>query len=358
MEANTITSRSSILKALEALNRLPDRAHMTLFVLDEDGRLAGTLTDGDVRRGLLRGLTLETPAAEACCRGFRSISPSMDARKRVELLRECRSRGITLVPELDDSGMLLRIIDLTETTTLLPLRAVLMAGGKGERLRPQTLTTPKPLLRIAGKAIIDYNVEALAACGIRDITVCTRYLAEQIEEHFSKPFGPGKIDVKCVREGEPMGTIGAVSLTDVAREEGETIVMNSDLLTTISYEDMYLRHIDTGADVTIAVVPFQVSVPFAILSFAPDDPERVTALEEKPTYSHYANAGIYIFNNSVLRRLGGGRTDAPELIAGAIADGARVTYYTVKGTWIDVGSPTDFRQAAELMRHHLAMKTL
>lgn len=353
---NTINAETTLLSALERLNGLPGRAHMTLFVCDGKERVAGTLTDGDVRRALLRGLTLASPVAEACCRSFRRIAPCDSPREVIDKLRECRSKGITLVPVVDDETRLLRILDLTVTPTQLPLKAVLMAGGKGERLRPQTLTTPKPLLKIEGKAIIDYNIEALAACGISDVTVCTRYLADQLDEHFREPFGPGMIRVRCVREAEPLGTIGAVALTGAAAEDGETLVMNSDLLTTISYEELYLRHLDTGADVTIAVVPFQVSVPFAILSIDPDDPGRVTALEEKPTYSHYANAGIYIFNNEVLRRLRPDRrTDATDLIAEAIAGGARVSYYTIKGTWLDVGSQTDFRQASELMRHHRAM---
>ncbi len=354
-ETNTIAETATLTDALGRLNLLTDRAHMTLFVLD-GMHVKGTLTDGDIRRSILRGLNLESTVSEACCRQFRHLSPSDSPRRRIEILRECREKGISLVPEIDGEGALMRIVDLTATHTLLPLKAVLMAGGKGERLRPLTLDTPKPLLQIEGKAIIDYNIEALAAAGIRDITVCTRYLAEQIEAHFASPFGPGALRVKCVREREPLGTIGAVALTTVALDEGDTLVMNSDLLTSISYEDMYLRHLDSHADITIATVPFQVSVPFAILSFDRDDPERVVALEEKPTYSHYANAGIYIFNNRILRRLAPGmRKDATELIEEAIADGARVCHYTIKGTWIDVGSPTDFRQASELMRHHRAM---
>ncbi|MDE6311287.1 MAG: NTP transferase domain-containing protein [Muribaculaceae bacterium] len=354
-ETNTIAETASLIDALGRLNLLTDRAHMTLFVLDGT-HVTGTLTDGDIRRGLLQGLTLESSVAEACCRKFRHLSLADSPRRRIEILRECREKGIALVPEIDADGALVRIIDLTSTHTLLPLRAVLMAGGKGERLRPLTLDTPKPLLQIEGKAIIDYNIEALAAAGIRDITVCTRYLAEQIEAHFASPFGPRALRVKCVREREPLGTIGAVALTTVALDDGDTLVMNSDLLTSISYEDLYLRHIDTGADITIATVPFQVSVPFAILSFDPADSERVVALEEKPTYSHYANAGIYIFNNRILRRIAPAtRTDATDLIEQAIAEGARVCHYTIKGTWIDVGSPTDFRQASELMKHHRAM---
>ncbi|MDE6276821.1 MAG: NTP transferase domain-containing protein [Muribaculaceae bacterium] len=354
-ETNSISCEATLFDALERLNLLPDRAHMTLFVLD-GATLVGTLTDGDIRRAILRGLSLSSPVSEVCCRTFRKLSPNDAPAARISCIRLCRERGISLVPEVDASGRLLRIIDLTVTHSLLPLRAVLMAGGKGERLRPLTLDTPKPLLRIEGKAIIDYNIEALAAAGIRDITVCTRYLAEQLEAHFAAPFGPSALRVKCVRERDPMGTIGAVALTPVALDEGDTLVMNSDLITSISFEDLYMRHIESRADITIATVPFQVSVPFAILSFDPADPERVVALEEKPTYSHYANAGIYIFSNRILRTLSPGeRTDATDLIERAIADGARVCHYTIKGTWIDVGSPTDFRQASELMRHHRAM---
>lgn len=352
--ANTISTDATFLEALGHLNAQNDRAHMTLFVVDGDGVVCGTLTDGDIRRALLSGEGLDSPVTQACFRSFRYIAPDDSARQLIDTLRQCREKGITMVPRLDADGRIAEILDLTAASTRLPLRAVLMAGGRGERLRPMTLSTPKPLLQIEGKAIIDYNVEALAAAGIEDITVCTRYLAEQIEEHFSTPVGG--VDVRCVREEHPMGTIGAVALTDVPESEGETIVMNSDLLTTISYEDMYMRHLDSQNDITIAVVPFQVSVPFAILSFDPEDPGRVTALEEKPTYSHYANAGIYIIRNELLREISAeSPTDAPDFIASAISAGARVGHYIIKGTWIDVGSPADFQQASDLMKHHKAM---
>ncbi len=265
----------------------------------------------------------------------------------MEFLRDCRNRGIKLVPRLNADGSLAEIIDLNATRTRLPLGAILMAGGMGERLRPLTLTTPKPLLEIEGKAIIDYNIEALAAVGVSDITVTTRYLAEKIEEHFAAPVAG--VQVKCVKEDQPLGTIGAARLADIPAE-GNTIVMNSDLLTTISFEELYLKHKSSEADATIAVIPYQISVPYAILTL---DGERVTGIEEKPSYSYYANAGIYIFNNRLLRGLPADkRVDATDLLEQIMADGARVAYYPIKGTWIDVGSPVDFKQATELMRHH------
>lgn len=347
-QEHIIPASATLVEALRRLNALPGRA-MTLFVTDdENGRVTGTLTDGDIRRAIIRGMSLDGHAGDAACRSFRFLP---EGTPDVEALRHFRMDGITLIPVLDKDGCAVRIIDLNRTHTELPLRAILMAGGKGERLRPMTLNTPKPLLEIEGKAIIDYNVEALAACGITDITVCTRYLAEQIDSHFATPVAG--VDVKCVREKIPLGTIGAATLTGTPAE-GETLVMNSDLLTTISFEEMYLRHKDSSADITIGVIPYQVSVPFAILSL---DGENVTGIEEKPSYSYYANAGIYIFSNKILRMLRPGvRTDATDLIAEAIAAGHKTTYYPIKGTWIDVGSPADFRQASELMRHHRAMK--
>lgn len=333
----------TLLNALERLNALSGSA-MTLFVVDGDGRLQGTLTDGDIRRGLLRGLPLDGPAIEAACRSFTALRP--DGDDDVEVLRRCRQKGIILVPRLNADGRITEIIDLNTVRTILPLRAVLMAGGKGERLRPMTLSRPKPLLEIEGKAIIDYNIEALAAVGVRDIYVTTRYLAEQMAEHFARPVAG--VQVRCVEETAPLGTIGSVSLVGLPRE-GATLVMNSDLLTTISFEELYLKHRDSGADITIAVVPYQVAVPYAILTL---EGERVTGLAEKPSYSYYANAGIYIFNNEVLHTLRADeRTDATDLIERTIAAGGHVAYYPIKGTWIDVGSPVDFRQASELMRY-------
>lgn len=344
MSHNFINTDATLLDALGRLNALPGPS-MTLIVVDADGRATGTLTDGDLRRALLRGLSLDSPVSEAACYPFESLGA--DGTDDLETMRRCRRRGIKLVPRLDADGRVVEIIDLSVTRSQLPLQAILMAGGMGERLRPLTLTTPKPLLEVEGKAIIDYNIEALAAVGINDITVTTRYLAEKIAAHFAAPVAG--VQVKCVVEDAPLGTIGAAALADL-RPDGDTLVMNSDLLTTISFEELYLRHRDSGADATGAVIPYQVSVPYAILTVEGD---TVAGIEEKPTYSYYANAGIYIVRNSLLRELPADRrTDATDLLQQIIDGGGRVSYYPIKGTWIDVGSPVDFKQASQLMKHH------
>lgn len=344
MDKHLISIENTLLQALTKLNDLSGAA-MTLFVVDDEGCMRGTVTDGDIRRAVISGVGLDRPVSEAMHTDFASLD---NHRDNVEKIRHARARGIRLLPVLDNSNRLVSILDLSVQTSALPLSAVIMAGGKGERLRPLTLSTPKPLLEIGGKAIINYNVEALAKCGINNITVTTNYLAEKIEAHFSTPVAGVK--VKCVRENLPMGTIGSAVLADLPAE-GNTLVMNSDLLTTISFEDMYLHHRASGSDITIAAVPYQVSVPYAILSTDPHSPEAVTGLEEKPSFSYFANAGIYIFPNSLLRALSTDtRTDATDLISMAIDRGLKVTYFPINGTWIDIGSPTDFRQAAELMK--------
>lgn len=345
MDNHIIDIHATILQALEQLNALTDGV-MTLIVTDREGHVSGTVTDGDIRRALLGGATLQTPVEEAAHKDFSSVGPDTP----VDRIKQARLKGIRLLPVIDSAGKLVDTLDLTKVETILPLSAILMAGGKGERLRPLTLTTPKPLLEIDGMPIIDYNVRSLSRAGITDVTVTTRYLASQIIDHFSKPvFG---IDVKCVVEENPLGTIGAASLIS-RNDEGDTLVMNSDLLTTLSLEEMFLLHKTEKADVTIAAIPYSVSVPYAILA---TDGREVRSLEEKPTYSYYANAGIYIFSNRLLNSiLPGTPTDAPELIEKAISEGGKVVFFPIDGTWIDIGSPADFRHAEELMRHHRAM---
>lgn len=343
---NIILQEETIRVALERLNDLSGGV-MTLLVVDADGSMVGTLTDGDVRRALLAGLTLDRTVSEAMKTDFRFVSEPID----VAALREIRRRGIRLVPVLDSGRKILRIIDTEKVKTVLPVSALLMAGGKGERLRPLTLTTPKPLLKVGEKAIIDYNIEALAAVGVDDITVTTNYLAEQIHDHFARPVAG--LHVKCVRETAPLGTVGSAGLID-HREGGTTLLMNSDLLTTVSFEDMYLNHIARKNVITIGVIPYNVSVPYAILE---TEGSRVTALAEKPSFAYYANAGIYLIDNALLNALDGRtRVDATDLIEQTIADGLRVGYYPINGTWIDIGSPTDFAHACELMAHHNQLK--
>lgn len=345
MNRHIINENALVIDALAKLNNLSGSV-MTLFVTDSEGKVLGTLTDGDIRRGLLDGAQPADRVSTIMHRDFRAITTDSDT---VAKIREYRRSGLRLIPHIDASGKLVEIIDTTVTATRLPISAILMAGGKGERLRPLTLTTPKPLLEVAGQPIIDYNVRAMAASGITDIYVTVNYLADKIEQHFAEPVGT--VQVRCIIEPQFLGTIGSAALAPLP-EQGDTLVMNSDLLTDISIEDMYLHHRDSHADITVASIPYKISVPYAILSTT--EGGMVSGLSEKPTYTHYANAGIYIVSNHLLKSLPTDRrTDATDLIENVIVSGGRVTYFPITGTWIDIGSPSDYARANEMMSHSI-----
>ncbi|MDE5773355.1 MAG: NTP transferase domain-containing protein, partial [Muribaculaceae bacterium] len=213
-------------------------------------------------------------------------------------------------------------------------------GGRGERLRPLTLDTPKPLLEVGGTPIIDYNVESLLRYGAGDIYVTVNYLKEQIVEHFSQD--RYREVVTCVEEPMRLGTMGSLALCEGLRED-TVLVMNSDLLTNMSFEKMWLQHIGSGAALTMATVPYTVSIPFAIIE---SEGRRITGLSEKPTFNYFVNAGVYMMRRDVAESIPrGSYLDAPDLIEELIGRGERVEYYPIDGTWLDIGSPRDYEAA-------------
>ena len=332
MHKHLIDGSSDIVKALEALNLLSGET-MTLFVTDSSGRLSGSLTDGDIRRALLRGYKLTDHVSEICHKDCLYVDAD---RIDPALLSLARKKGISLLPAVRE-GVIVSLIDLRIQRGLLPIDAVLMAGGIGERLRPLTEETPKPLLPVGGKPIIDHNIFLLRQFGIQNIYVTVNYLKDQIKAHLK--------DVVCIEEPVKLGTIGSLSLIDDFRNP-DILVMNADLLTDINLEAMYLRHLDTEAAITMAVVPYTVSVPFGIVDHEGD---RVKGLVEKPTYNYYANGGIYLLRKEIVREIPKGRyMDATELIGNMIKNRRRVTLYPIEGKWLDIGSPDDYRLAKEL----------
>lgn len=348
LKRHAIHTRSSALDALILINSLSGDS-MTLFAVDDDGRIAGTVTDGDIRRALIAGRDLSDPVEVVMHRNFMAAAPSDNIFMKVD---ESRHRDLDLLP-LVKNGFITDIIDLRKQKSAIPVDAVLMAGGKGERLRPLTLDTPKPLLEVGGKPIIDYNVDELAACGVKNFFITVNYLKEKIVTHFSKP-RPG-ITVTCVEEPCRLGTMGSLALAGPFSRDN-ILVMNSDLLTDLDFEAMYLRHIESDAALTMAAVPYTVSVPFAILD---TEGTRVKGLTEKPTYNYFANAGVYMMRSRLVERIPKEEyLDAPDFIESLIEAGEKVELFPVNATWIDIGSPDDFRYANELMKKRKGINTI
>ena len=327
----------------EALALLESNDTQTLFVTDGDGRMKGSLSDGDVRRGMLAGAGIDDPVSDVMHKDFKFLTQSgFD----VSLIRSYREKRIFLIPVLDRDGRIVDTVNLLKYRSRLPVDAVLMAGGKGERLRPLTEQTPKPLLPVGGKAIIDHNVDRLISFGIRDISVTVHYLAGQIERHFETP--RDGVQVRCCREADYLGTIGSLRLVPGFPDE-TVLVMNSDLFTNIDFEDFYLHFKEHDADLSVAAVPYNVSIPYGILDL---DGRNVKGIIEKPVFNYYAGAGIYLMKREVVGEIPEGRLfHATDLIQKLADEGRKVIRYPLNGTWIDIGSFKEYQKACDLIKH-------
>jgi len=337
-----IPDTSSIKDAMIALNNLPSDV-LTLFVLDTNGCMVGTLTDGDIRRKLIGGMTLDESVTIAMHKDFHYIENS---NVNVHEIKRLKEKNIVLLPCLDEERRILRIYNLKKRNSILPIDAVLMAGGKGERLRPLTEQTPKPLLKVGDKSIIDYNIDRLISYGIENISVTVNYLKEQIEEHF-KDERDG-IQVKCVSEPKFLGTIGSIKFIDSFKND-TVLVMNSDLFTNINFEDFYLHFLENDADMSVGAVPYSVNIPYGIFELNGRD---IQGVKEKPTYNYYANAGIYLIKKQLLELIPEDTFyNATDFIEALVSNGHKVIRFPLTGYWIDIGKREDYKKAQELVKH-------
>ncbi len=337
-----IINTSSVRHALQQLDHLAIDA--ILFVIDENNRLAGSLTDGDLRRGFIKGLGFEDSLMD-----YVQPNPKV-IRKGAFSVNEIiafRSKNFMILPIVDEDGQIVNVINLKHQKSYLPIDAILMAGGRGERLRPLTDSIPKPLLKVGSKPIIEHNIDRLRDFGIDDIWISVRYLGEQIESYFLD--GKSKsISIKYIYEKEALGTAGAVAMVeDIVQET--VLVMNSDLLTTINFEDFFLFFEEHNADMAVACIPYQVNVPYGVLD---TEDHLVIGLKEKPTYTHYSNAGIYLMKKYVLDLIPKGILyNATDLIENLIQQKKKVVAYPLIDYWLDIGKHDDYKKAQEDIKH-------
>ena len=340
--SHIISFNATIKDGLIAISKIKDEI-LCLFVVDTDQCLVGTLTDGDIRRALISGVLLTEKIEYAMKQDFIHVKVNEVTPNQIKTYR---AQSIRLLPCTDEDGKIIKVYDLVAKQTILPIDAVLMAGGKGIRLRPLTETTPKPLLKVGDKAIIDYNVDRLMYYGIEYIHINVNYLAEQIESHFEKK--NDGINIDCIREPEYLGTMGSVKFITSFHYD-TVLVMNSDLFTNIDFEEFYIQHIEQDADMSVAAIPYSVSIPYGIFEL---DNIRIKGLREKPTYNFYANGGIYLVKRHLFDNIPENTFfDATDFIELLIAKGYKVINFPVIGYWIDIGKPEDFIKAQEFVKH-------
>lgn len=340
-----IHQNQTLLEALTQINALQE-GPLVLFVIDESNRMVGTLTDGDSRRALIAGASVCDKIELMMHRNFQSLTQGVDYD--VRHLHEQKQNKMHLVPILDKERHIIDIINLEQYRTKLPIDAVIMAGGKGERLRPLTEKTPKPLLKVGDKCIIDYNVDNLINCGVDHIFVTVNYLKEQLEEHYEEPRDGVKI--QTVREPKFLGTIGGLQF--VPKFFHDTILlMNSDLFTNIDFEDFFLHFEEHEADMSAVAIPYSISVPYGIFNIG--NQREIHGISEKPTYNYYANAGIYLIKREMLERYipKDDFFNATDFMEKLISEGRKVIRFPLSGYWIDIGNKQEYAKAQDLVKH-------
>jgi len=340
IQDHIINEKAPIKKALEQLNKLPNT--LTLFVVNEKQQLTGTLTDGDIRRGFLNERSLEDHTGRFVTSNFHYMDNGIDVQK----VKKLKNKGIRLLPVIDKNKQIKKVYDLHRLNSVLPLDAVIMAGGRGQRLRPITDTIPKPMIKLGGKPIIEHNIDRLIAYGIENIYISVNYLKEKIMEYFGDGTDKG-INIQYIEEEKPLGTAGALSL--VKEFENDILLTNSDLFTNIDFEDFYLAFFKRNADMAVASIPYTVNIPYAILE---EHKGSITHFKEKPSNTHYANAGIYLLKKELVNKIPQNEFfDSTNLMQDTIDSNKKVIHNPLIGYWIDIGNHEDLQRAQEIVKH-------
>ena len=336
-DRHIILNSFTILDALNRINNIHE-GPLVLFVVDSENKVIGSLTDGDIRRALIKGISVTETVEKAVHRDFNFLRKNVnDDVKNIHIQRELKMK---LVPVLDENNQIYEIINLEKYKTLLPVDAVLMAGGKGERLRPLTEKTPKPLIKVGEKCIIDYNIDSLISYGIKNIFVTVNYLGEQLEEHFKEK--RDGIKINTVKEPKYLGTIGSIKFVESFYND-TILVMNSDLFTNIDYEDFYLHFKEHDADMSV------VKVPYGVFNL---EGRNIKGVTEKPTISYYANAGIYLIKKELLKLIPENKFyNATDFMSSLINNNYKVIRYPISGYWIDIGQHDELERAKEIVKH-------
>jgi len=328
---------ASVRQTLETITK---NSRQAVMVVDDDSRLVGLVTDGDIRRGLLRGVSIDDRVSDLMNRQPVTTPAGTTRAAALSLMQQ---RSLRHLPVVDEAGRLIDVMLFEELLRPAPVpnAAVVMAGGDGRRMRGVSDDVPKPLLRVGGKPLLEILIERLRSAGISRFFITVRYKSEMIEAHFGDGSRLG-VRIRYVREDRPLGTAGALarlpeSLTD------PFFLVNGDILTKCDFLGMLDFHTRCRADLTVGAVPHTVEVPYGVLRL---DGEALTAIEEKPRLDFLINAGMYVIDPAVVPLIPRERPfDATDLIPLLKRAGRTVAAFPVREYWLDVGRDGDFHQA-------------
>lgn len=324
----------------EALAVIDRNGSQMALVVDGERKLLGTLSDGDIRRALLKGVALGDAVVQAM---HRTPVCARADEERSTILATMRRRGLHQMPVVDAERRVVGLeifVDFFDTPRR-PNWVVIMAGGLGSRLGDLTRDVPKPMLPVGSRPLLETIVRSIAEHGFERIYLALNYKAEQIESHFGDGSRLG-LDIRYLREEQRLGTAGALSLLPEP-PEAPLIVTNADLLTKEDFGLMVERHVESGAEATMAVRPYEMQVPFGVVR---EQDGLIEAIEEKPLQRFVVSAGIYVLSPSTLELVPRQRTfDMPMLFEALIARGGRARCHHVRSYWLDIGRLSDYERA-------------
>ncbi len=329
---------ATIRDAMDAMTR--NRIGL-IVVVDDDRKLLGVVVDIDIRRALLGGAELGSSITKALNK--KPLTAPANAT-REELAALFRAHPKSHFPLVDKSGRLTGLASIHDYETIperYPNRVVVMAGGAGKRLRPLTENTPKPMLKLAGKPILEHVLEQMVAAGFTHFSFAVNYLGEQIERYFGDGSRWGA-EIEFLRESKPLGTAGALSLLKRPGTD-PLLVLNGDILTKVDFAALLDFHRAEKGLATICVKNHEVQVPYGVVEHSR---RRLTKFVEKPTHRFLVNAGIYIVEPSALKHLPKRRTcDMPDLLNRIRASRGKVACFPIQEYWLDIGGHQEFRRA-------------
>lgn len=332
----------------EAVRAIEETVRRLAVVTTPEGKLLGTLTDGDIRRCFLAGGTMESRVCEAMTRNPVSAPVNTSSQFLIDLLHRNNIRALPLV---DDNGLYVRIIHLSELLEQPEAgelekdfsAAVIMAGGEGTRLRPLTEDIPKPMVEIGGLPLLERQLQRLVEAGIQLVYISVNYLSHIIEDHFLDGERYG-VPIKYLREKDKLGTAGALSLIP-DKLDGPLLVMNGDVFTTSDFVNLSHYHTDQQADLSVSAIEYNIKIPYGVIR---SENARIIALEEKPSQRFLCNAGIYVLSPHLLSMIPSGSFfNMTDLIKECLATGKKVVVFPVHEYWSDIGTPADLAQVRQ-----------
>lgn len=335
-----VVPSTPILEAIRLIDQSSRGIALIVLVVDETGRLEGTVTDGDVRRAIIAGLSLDTPVE-------RIMNPNPVAvpvgASREQVLSLMTSRSIRHIPRVDGERQVIGIEVLEELLqqSRRDNLIVIMAGGYGIRLRPLTNDTPKPLLKVGNKPILETILDSFIEHGFHRFSLSVNYKAEMLEDYFGDG-GRWGVEIRYLREERTLGTAGSLSLLPETPDR-PLIVMNADLLTKINFAHLLDFHAEQGGDATMCVREHDFSIPFGVVRLAEN---RFMGIDEKPVYRVWVNTGIYVLEPQTLALIPKGeRFDMPELFQRLIERRGASAAFPIREYWLDIGHPEDLERA-------------